>query len=40
MDWQYVHPNGAAGAGKLQTLRIMIQKKPSGPQSIALRVFE
>ena len=40
MDWQYVHPNGAAGAGKLQTLRIMIQKNPSGPQSIALRVFE
>lgn len=39
VDWQYVHPQGAAGAGKIQVMRLFLQNL-ADPQSSARRVFE
>jgi hypothetical protein len=39
VDWGYVHPEGAAGAGKLQFLRLYIQNI-ADPRSTYDRAFE
>jgi hypothetical protein len=39
VDWQYVHPQGAAGAGEIQIFRLFVHNL-SQPQATALRVFE
>ena len=39
VDWQYVHPQGAAGAGEIEVFRLFLQNL-ADPQSSALRVFE
>lgn len=39
VDWQYIHPQGTAGAGKIQILRLFVHNL-TAPQSSALRVFE
>jgi hypothetical protein len=38
VDWQYVHPKGAAGAGKIQVLRLFIENLAKPGQS--RRAFE
>jgi hypothetical protein len=39
VDWQYVHPQGATGAGKIQILRLFLHNL-ADPQGSAARVFE
>jgi len=38
VDWQYVHPNGAAAAGTIETLRLFIENLTN--PSLSRRAFE
>lgn len=37
VDWQYIHPSGAAGAGRIQILRLVIENLGDGG---SIRAFE
>ena len=40
VDWQYIHPEGAAGAGRIQILRLFIESLDKKTMRPSVRVFE